>query len=154
MTSVTLSTAACARRFLFELDVHPSTLALHTSLGNLLAAYDTLAPDNPHRTICSLRPGTEASLIDVRYRAHDKSESYSEPRLPDGVNYASLVARLSTVQIVFMQRFLNEFLDYLAVMFAMQVGGSSCSCQARAALACLLVACLPVGSTMRVVAYW
>jgi hypothetical protein len=32
------------------------------------------------------------------------------------------VARLSTVQLIFMQRFLNEFLDYLSVMFAMQVG--------------------------------
>ncbi len=34
--------------------------------------------------------------------------------------YFSVLARLSEVQIVFMKRFLNEFLEYLAVMLAMQ----------------------------------
>jgi hypothetical protein len=45
---------------------------------------------------------------------HSITESYSEPRVPDGAHYTSVEARLSTVRIVYMQRFLNEFTEYLA----------------------------------------
>jgi hypothetical protein len=45
---------------------------------------------------------------------HSLEESFSEGRVPGGMQFMSVVTRLSTVQIVFMNRFLVEFLDYLA----------------------------------------
>lgn len=47
-------------------------------------------------------------------RMHSLEQSFAEPRVPGGVQYMSVVTHLSTVQIVFMNRFLVEFLDYLA----------------------------------------
>lgn len=47
-------------------------------------------------------------------RMHSLEQSFTEPRVPGGVQYMSVVTHLSTVQIVFMNRFLVEFLDYLA----------------------------------------
>lgn len=41
-------------------------------------------------------------------------QSFAEQRVPGGMQYMSVVTHLSTVQIVFMNRFLVEFLDYLA----------------------------------------
>lgn len=49
-----------------------------------------------------------------RCRMHSLQESFSEGRVPGGSQFTSVVARLSTVQVVFMNRFLTEFLDYLA----------------------------------------
>jgi hypothetical protein len=45
---------------------------------------------------------------------HSLEQSFAEPRVPGGVQYMSVVTHLSTVQLVFMNRFLVEFLDYLA----------------------------------------
>jgi len=45
---------------------------------------------------------------------HSVEESFHESRVPSGSAYMSVVTRLSTVQVVFMNRFLVEFLDYLA----------------------------------------
>jgi hypothetical protein len=45
---------------------------------------------------------------------HSLEQSFAEPRVPGGVQYMSVVTHLSTVQIVFMNMFLVEFLDYLA----------------------------------------
>jgi hypothetical protein len=45
---------------------------------------------------------------------HSIDESFAEARVPDGAPYTSVEARLSTVRIVYMQRFLNEFTEYLA----------------------------------------
>ena len=44
---------------------------------------------------------------------HSLEQSFAEPRVPGGLQYMSVVTHLSTVQIVFMNRFLAEFLDYL-----------------------------------------
>jgi hypothetical protein len=45
---------------------------------------------------------------------HSIDESYHEPHVPGGAPFTSVEARLSTVRIVYMQRFLNEFTEYLA----------------------------------------
>jgi hypothetical protein len=45
---------------------------------------------------------------------HSLEQSFTEPRVPGGLQHMSVVTHLSTVQIVFMNRFLVEFLDYLA----------------------------------------
>lgn len=54
--------------FLFELAVHPATLQLHTSLGNLVAEYGQLPPDHPNRTMVSMRDAQAGSLIDVVFK--------------------------------------------------------------------------------------
>lgn len=56
--------------FRFLLNVHPATLQLEASLGNFRAIYGSLPESSPSRTICSLRPGTEGSLIDVTFRRY------------------------------------------------------------------------------------
>lgn len=45
---------------------------------------------------------------------HSVEDSFLEKRVPGGTAYMSVVTHLSTVQIVFMNKFLVEFLDYLA----------------------------------------
>jgi hypothetical protein len=56
---------------------------------------------------------------------HSLEESFSEGRVPGGMQFMSVVTRLSTVQIVFINRFLVEFLDYLAGVWG--VGGRGAS---------------------------
>lgn len=48
---------------------------------------------------------------------HSLKESYSEPRVPDGVPYCSLRADMQAVTIVYLNRFLCEFLSYLSGLF-------------------------------------
>lgn len=44
------------------------TLQLSTSLGNFVAQYGGVDEGSPLRTICSLKPGTKGSLIEVEFR--------------------------------------------------------------------------------------
>lgn len=69
------------------------------------------------------QPGTHlacAVCCVVTCRMHSLEQSFTEARVPGGLQYMSVVTHLSTVQIVFMNRFLVEFLDYLA--------GKACCC--------------------------
>lgn len=45
---------------------------------------------------------------------HSLKESYSEPRVPDGIPYCSLRADMQAVTIVYLNRFLCEFLSYIS----------------------------------------
>lgn len=56
-------------------------------------------------------------------RMHSVQESFVEQRVPGGMQYMSVVTHLSTVQIIFMNKFLVEFLDYLAGVLS-----SCCMC--------------------------
>ena len=78
-----------------------------------------------HRTICELRPGCSDSLIEVKFRMNGKDE-LSVPldedgrrRVPEGLSYYSLVAKLSAVRVVFLQRFVDELMQYISAMLAM-----------------------------------
>lgn len=48
---------------------------------------------------------------------HSVEESYSEPRVPDGSPFYSLQATMQAVTIVYLNRFLSEFLTYLSGLF-------------------------------------
>lgn len=48
---------------------------------------------------------------------HSVAESYSEPRVPDGSPFYSLQASMEAVTIVYLNRFLAEFLRYLSGLF-------------------------------------
>jgi len=58
----------CIDNFLLELLVHPATLQLHTSLGNLVAEYGSLQPGAPNRMMVSMRDKQAGSLIDVMFK--------------------------------------------------------------------------------------
>lgn len=48
---------------------------------------------------------------------HSLQESFSEARVPDGSAYYSLQATMQAVTIVYLNRFLDEFLRYLSGLF-------------------------------------
>lgn len=48
---------------------------------------------------------------------HSVQESFSEPRVPDGAPFYSLQASMQAVTIVYLNRFLDEFLRYLSGLF-------------------------------------
>jgi hypothetical protein len=58
----------CMHNFTLELAVHPSTLQLATSLGNLVAEYGALPPGHPNRTMVSVRDAQAGSLIEVLFK--------------------------------------------------------------------------------------
>ncbi len=54
--------------FVFELGVHPATLILRASLGNMVLLYGALPEDSPNRTMLTMREGVKGSLIEVLFR--------------------------------------------------------------------------------------
>lgn len=54
--------------FVLELAVHPATLQLTASLGNLVAEYGALAVGHPNRVMVSMRDEQAGSLIEVTFR--------------------------------------------------------------------------------------
>jgi len=48
---------------------------------------------------------------------HSLQESFSEPRVPEGIQFCSLRANMQAVTIVYLNRFLYEFLSYLSGLF-------------------------------------
>ena len=59
---------------------------------------------------------------------HSIAESYAEPRVPGGASYMSVATRVSTVRVVYMQRFLNELLEYLSGGARTRPGSSGNEC--------------------------
>lgn len=46
---------------------------------------------------------------------------HTDPRVPPGLNYYTLQAKLSELQIIFLYRFLQEILQYISVMLALRL---------------------------------
>lgn len=68
-----------------------------------------------HRPLrSSPSPHNPPTTLAPSHRMHSAAESYAEPRVPGGAPYMSVRARVSTVRVIYMQRFLNEMLEYLA----------------------------------------
>lgn len=65
--SVTLAVGSIDN-FILKLAVHPATLQLDASLGNLVAEYGSLAPGHPNRVMVSMRDKQAGSLIEVTFR--------------------------------------------------------------------------------------
>eukprot|EP00892_Ulva_mutabilis_P007576 jgi/Ulvmu1/5190/UM021_0207.1 len=103
--------------FNMNIDVHPETLLLRAKLGDVQVVDHNLAVDNPYRQSCGLRNDACESLITTEFRMHSVQESYREPRVPDGVQYCSLRADMQAVTIVYLNRFLSEFLAYVSGLF-------------------------------------
>ncbi|KAK9864527.1 hypothetical protein WJX84_002714 [Apatococcus fuscideae] len=64
-----------------SLNVHPSTLALKGSLGNLRATDTTLPEGHPYQHICTIRKGAESSLIELEFASHQAHEAQAGGRM-------------------------------------------------------------------------
>ncbi|KAL4443584.1 hypothetical protein ABPG75_011321 [Micractinium tetrahymenae] len=125
----TLSQAS-VDRFSFELDVRPDTsMRIRSTLGNVQAVDCTLPEGHPYRQACGLREGSSTSLVSLEFCSFPPS--YRHPAVPEGLQYYTLQAQLSELQLVFLYRFLQENLAYLSTMLAMRLP----SLEAEAALA-------------------
>lgn len=72
-----------------------------------------LCPEHALRQICGLKGSDKTSLITATLKSHDIRESYTCDRVPAGMPFYSVQADLSEVQLVYFQRFIDEFLDYI-----------------------------------------
>lgn len=106
--------------FRFNLDIHPGTLRLTASLGNMLTKDGALPEDSPYRHVCDLRPGAATSLIDLEFCSHTAEDSRSNPRVPDGFPFYSLRAQLNELDVIFLYRFLQETLEYISTTLALR----------------------------------
>lgn len=78
----------------------------------------TLPEDHPYRQPCGLRPGSSNSLVALSFAFHPNH--HQDPRVPPGLAYYTLQAKLSELQLVFLYRYLQENLQYLYTMLAMR----------------------------------
>ena len=89
----------------------------------VLQAVDDLAwfvQGHQYRNVCDLRKGAATSLITVDFASHTVQDSYSNHRVPSGLPYYSLKAKLSELDFIFLNRFIQEILQYFTVMLALR----------------------------------
>lgn len=102
-----------AENFRYDLDVHTSTIHFTSSLGNMLVYDGALPKESPHRQICGLKSQAQESFINIDFKSHTISESFTNSRVPSGVLFYSLRASISAVELVYFNRWLQEFLFYI-----------------------------------------
>ena len=73
-----------------------------------------------YRNVCDLRKGAATSLITVDFASHTVEESYSNNRVPSGYPYSSVKAKLSELDFIFLNRFIQEILQYVSVMLTLR----------------------------------
>ncbi|KAG2726780.1 hypothetical protein I3760_01G128300 [Carya illinoinensis] len=92
--------------FLLDIKVHPSSLSIEGTLGNLRLRDMSLGTDHCWGWLCDIRnPGVE-SLIKFQFNSYSVEDDDYE-----GYDY-SLCGRLSAVRIVFLYRFVQEITAY------------------------------------------
>ena len=73
-----------------------------------------------YRNVCDLRKGAATSLITVDFASHAVEESYNNNRVPSGYPYSSVKAKLSELDFIFLNRFIQEILQYVSVMLTLR----------------------------------
>ena len=73
-----------------------------------------------YRNVCDLRKGSATSLITVDFASHTIEESYNNRRVPSGYPYSSVKAKLSELDFIFLNRFIQEILQYVSVMLTLR----------------------------------
>ncbi|XP_068666865.1 uncharacterized protein [Aristolochia californica] len=114
-------------KFLLNVKVHPSSLSIEGSLGNLRLCDMSLGKDHPWGWLCDIRNQGVESLIKFTFQSYSMEDDDYE-----GHDY-SLHGRLSAVRIVFLYRFVQEITTYFmelatphteeAIKFVDKVGG-------------------------------
>eukprot|EP00898_Chlorokybus_atmophyticus_P001275 jgi/Chlat1/2148/Chrsp17S02730 len=90
-----------------DLRVFPTTMSVQTTLGNLRLCDLGVPSSHPHRWLCDLREDLESSFVDVAFTTFREGES-------DYAGYEShLSAKLSSVRIVFLYRFIQDITEYV-----------------------------------------
>ena len=70
--------------------------------------------------MCDLRRGAATSLITVDFASHTAQESVNNPRVPSGFPFSTVKAKLSELDFIFLNRFIQEILQYVSVMLALR----------------------------------
>ncbi|XP_020520361.1 uncharacterized protein LOC18430003 [Amborella trichopoda] len=92
--------------FRLDLKVHPGSLSIEGTLGNLRLCDMSLGPDHWWGWLCDIRDQGAESLIKFTFQSYNvEDDDY------DGYEY-SLSGRLSAVRIVFLYRFVQEITSY------------------------------------------
>ena len=61
---------------------------------------------HPYRSVCDLRSGAATSLVELEFASHTPAEADESARVPPGLPYYSIQARMSELDVVFLNRFL------------------------------------------------
>ncbi len=80
----------------------------------------SLLQGHQYRNVCDLRRGAATSLITVDFATHSIEESHRNPRVPSGFPYSSVKAKLSELDFIFLNRFIQEILQYISVMLVLR----------------------------------
>jgi hypothetical protein len=97
---------------------NPHARLLSPSPANHSQADCSLPEGHAYRQACGLRPGSSGSLVALTFASHPPS--HSDPRVPPGLAFYTLQAKLSELQVVFLYRFLQHNLQYIATLLAMR----------------------------------
>ncbi|CAN6447305.1 unnamed protein product [Victoria cruziana] len=92
--------------FLLDLKMHPSSISIEGTLGNLRLCDMSLGMDHCWGWLCDLRNSGVESLIKFNFQSYNVGEDDY-----DGCDY-SLTVRLSAVRIIFLYRFVQEIMAY------------------------------------------
>lgn len=61
---------------------------------------------HPYRSVCDLRSGASTSLVELEFASHTPAEADESARVPPGLPFYSIQARMSELDVVFLNRFL------------------------------------------------
>eukprot|EP00884_Botryococcus_braunii_P010315 jgi/Botrbrau1/19285/Bobra.0073s0028.1 len=111
---------AYVERVVFCLGVHPTSIVIDASLGNMKAVDGALPEGHPYRNVIGLRSGASTSLIQVALSSHVADTGPAGDRIPPGLPYWTLTAEMRELEIFFLYRFLQEILRYIFLMLRLQ----------------------------------
>lgn len=98
----------------------PACRAAYVALASHPHVRVMLLQGHQYRNVCDLRRGAATSLITVDFASHSAEESYSNPRVPSGFPYSSVKAKLSELDFIFLNRFVQEILQYISVLMVLR----------------------------------
>eukprot|EP01018_Ginkgo_biloba_P025446 Gb_15429 [translate_table: standard] len=93
-------------KFQMDLKVHPSSISIEGTLGNLRICDMSLGSDHWWGWLCDIRDPGSDSLVKLKFQSYNRDDDDFQ-----GYDY-SLTARLSAVRIVFLYRFIQEITAY------------------------------------------
>ncbi|XP_038986983.1 uncharacterized protein LOC103722332 isoform X2 [Phoenix dactylifera] len=92
--------------FLLDFKVHPSSISINGTLGNMRLCDMSLGPDHRWGWLCDIRNQGIESLVKFTFQSYSADDDDYQ-----GYDY-SLSGRLSAVRIVFLYRFVQELTSY------------------------------------------
>lgn len=101
-------------------DTGPAHSQADLEQQSVLPRSSVVLQGHQYRNVCDLRRGAATSLITVDFASHTVQESYSNPRVPSGFPFSSVKAKLSELDFIFLNRFIQEILQYVSVMLALR----------------------------------